>query len=104
MAGFEVVAGDEAVVLARQGDGAGDEGVLRGAVDEGGGFEGAGDGEDGAGTYLGVLVLDGGHEVGGGVVDAGDDVGVAFGVGGPEDDYFVERVRAFEGSEEDLDW
>ena len=46
-----------------------------------------------------MLVLDGGHEVGCGVVDAGKDVGVAFGVGGPEDDDFAEGVGLFEGSE-----
>ena len=99
MAGFEVVAGDEGVVGAGEGDGAGDEGVLGRAVDEGRGFESAGDGEDGAGGDFGVLVLDGGHEVVSSIVDAGKDVGVAFGVGGPEDDDFAEGVGLFEGSE-----
>ena len=43
--------------------------------------------------------LDGGEEVVGGVIDAGNDVGETLGIGGPEDDYFVEVVRGLEGSE-----
>jgi hypothetical protein len=83
-------------VLLGERDGAGDKGVLRGAVDEGGALEDAGDGEDGRGRDLGVAVADGLEEVGGRVVDAGDDVGVALGVGGPEDDDLVEIVGRFE--------
>jgi len=47
LAGFEVVAADEGVVLGGELCGARDEGVLGRAVDEGSVFEDAGYGEDG---------------------------------------------------------
>jgi hypothetical protein len=99
LAGLEVVAADEGFVLLGQLDAAGDEGVLGGAVDEGGVFEDAGDGEDGAGRDFFVAGFDGFHQVGGGVVDAGDEIGVALGVGGPEDDDFVQAVGGLEVSD-----
>lgn len=36
--------------------------------------------------------FDGFEEIVGCVIDAGDDIGVSLGVGGPEDDDFVEAV------------
>jgi hypothetical protein len=98
LAGLEVVAADEGFVLLGELDAAGDEGVLRGAVDEGSVFEDAGDGEDGAGRDFFVAGFDCLHEVLGGVVDAGDKVGVALGVRGPEDDDLVEAIGGLEVS------
>jgi len=96
LAGLEVVAADEGGVARGEVDAAGDEGVLGGAVDEGDVFEDGGDGEDGGGGDLFVASLDGGEEVVGRVVDAGDEVGEALGVCGPEDNDAVETVGGLE--------
>lgn len=65
-------------------------------VDEGRLLEDAGYGEDGGGGYFLVPLLDRFEQVVGGVVDAGDDVRVAFGVGCPLDDDLVEAILLLE--------
>ncbi len=94
--GLEVVAADERLLALREGDDTGDEGVLGGTVNEGLALEDGGDGEDAGRRHLRVGRLDRGEEVVGGVVDAGDQVGVALGVGSPEYDDTVEAVVLLE--------
>ena len=96
LARLEVVAADEGIVPLGEIDDTGDEGVLGRAVDERRTLEDAGDGEDGRRSHLGVAVVDGSQDVVGRVVDALDEVGIAFGVGGPLDDDLVQVVLTFE--------
>ena len=96
LAGLEVITTDEGLLALGELDGTRDKGVLGSTVDEGLVLEDGGDSEDGGGGNLRVGVLDGVQEVIGGVVDARDDIGVALGVGGPEDDNTVELVVLLE--------
>jgi len=93
---LEVVSGDEGLVVLGKVDATGNEGVLRRSVDEGRALENGSDGKDGRRSDLGVRILDGLEEVLLGVVDAGDDLGVALSVGSPEDDDLVEAVGRLE--------
>lgn len=94
---LEVVATNVGLVLLGELDAAGDKGVLGGAVDVRHAFEDGRHGEQGRGRHFGVAVPDGLFQVGGRVVDAGDELRVALGVGGPEDDDRVEPVLGLEG-------
>ncbi len=93
---LEVVTGDVDVLTLGELDDTGEESVLGRTVDEGGVLEDAGDGEDVGRGDLALAVLDGLEDVVGSVVDAGDDVGVALGVGGPENNHLVETVLSLE--------
>lgn len=96
LAGLEVVTTNVGIVLLGQLDGTRDKGVLGRAVDEGGLFQNTSDGKDGGRGDLLVTLLNGLEEVVRGVVDAGDDVGVALGVGSPHDNDLVEAVVLLE--------
>ena len=96
---LEVIAANESLVLLGELDATRNEGVLGGTVDERSVLENASDSKDGAGRDLLVTGLDGLHQVVGGVVDAGDDVGVALCVGSPEHDDLVELVGRLEVSD-----
>lgn len=96
LARLEIVAANKGLVALGEFDAAGDEGVLGGAIDEGDTLEDRGDGEDGRGRDLVVRRLDSVEQVVGRIVDAVDQVGVTFGVGGPEDDDLVEVVGGLE--------
>jgi hypothetical protein len=93
---LEVVAADERLVLLGQLDAAGDKRVLGRTVDERDALEDRGNGKDGRGGDLVVGRFHRGEKVLGGVVDARNNVGVAFSVGRPENDEVVERVGLLE--------
>lgn len=96
LAGFEVIAANEGIVLRGKLDSSGNEGVLWRAVNEGGALQDTGDGEDsGRGDFL-MTVLDGIDEVVSSVVDTFDDVGIALSIGSPLDDDFIQSIGGFE--------
>ena len=45
-----------------------------------------------------MRILDGLQEIVGGIVDSGDELGVSFGIGGPENDDGIQSVRSFKFS------
>jgi len=96
---LEIVSTDESLVLLGELDGTGDKGVLRSTVDIGTTFENGSHGKDGRGSDFFMGRLDGGEEVFGSVVDSGDDLGVSFSVGGPENNDIVELVVGLEVSD-----
>mmetsp|Transcript_10260 Transcript_10260/g.24112 ORF Transcript_10260/g.24112 Transcript_10260/m.24112 type:complete len:461 (+) Transcript_10260:306-1688(+) len=93
---LEVIAADHDVVPLGELDHARHEGVLRRAVDVHRPLEHRGDGEDGGGRDLGLIVLDGLQQVVGAVVDTGLEGGEAFCVGRPQHDDLVEFVSRLE--------
>lgn len=99
MTRLEIVSTDEGLMLLGELDGTGDKGVLRSTVDISTTFEDGSHGKDGGGSDFVVGRLDGSEEVLGSVVDSGDDLGVSFSVGGPEDDDIVELVVGLEVSD-----
>jgi hypothetical protein len=70
LAGLEVIAADESVVLLGELDGARDEGVLRRTVDERSALKDTGNGKDGGWRNLFVAALNSFKQVLGSVVDA----------------------------------
>ena len=93
---LQVVSADEGAVLFREGDAARNESVLGRTVDEGRTLEDSSDGEESRGRDLIVALVDSAKEVRRGVVDTGNDLGVALGVGRPEDDDAIESVLGLE--------
>lgn len=96
LAGLEVVAPNERPVLLSQVDGTGNKRVLRRPVDEGCVLQNTGHGKDSRRRNLLVTLFDGLQQVLGRVVDARDDVGVALGVGGPQNNDLVQVVLSLE--------
>ena len=96
LSGLEIVSGDERFVVLGKVDAAGNKGVLGSSVDEGRSLEDGSDGKDGRRRNFGVRILDGLEQVLLGVVDAGDDLGVALSVGSPENNDLVQPVGGLE--------
>lgn len=96
LAGFEVVAADEGLVLVGEFYAAWDEGVLGRSVDEWGTFEDTGDSEHGGRSNFLMAGLDGVDEVVRGVIDADDEFCETLGVGGPLNDDLLEVVGSLE--------
>lgn len=92
LARLEIVATDERLFMFGELDDTRNEGVLGSTVDERFALENRSDGEDRRRGNFRVRGLDSVEDVLGGVVDAGNEVAVAFGVGSPEDDDTVEAV------------
>lgn len=99
LAGFEVVATDEGLVFVGEFNAAWHEGVLGRSVDERSAFEDTGNSEDGRWSDFFVARFDGVDEVVGGVIDAGDKISEALGIGGPLDDDLFEVVGSLEVAE-----
>jgi len=96
LARLEVVAADKGTALLRELKSTGHKRVLGRAVDEGCVLQDGGHGKDGGRGDLGMAGLDRVDQVVGGVVDARNDVGIPFSVGGPHDDHLVQVVLSLE--------
>ena len=96
---LEIVSTDEGLVLLGELDSTGDKGVLGSTIDVGTTFEDGSHGKDGRRSDFFVGRLDGSEEVFGSVVDSGDDLGVSFSVGSPENNDIVELVVGLEVSD-----
>lgn len=96
LAGFEVITTNEGVVLLSKLNGTRDEGILRRAVDERNILQNTGNGEHGRGSHFLVAILDSLQEIVGSVVNAGQDIGKALGIGSPLNDDLVETVCSLE--------
>jgi hypothetical protein len=92
LAGLEIVSRDEGVLAFRKLNSSRYKCVGRTSVHVRHAFENGSNGEDGRGRNLLVRRGDGGEEVVGGVVDAVEELRVALGVGGPENDNLIEVV------------
>lgn len=99
MTRLEIISTDKGLVLLGELDSTGDKGVLRSTVDVGTTFEDGSHGKDSRGSDFFMGRLDGGEEVLGSIVDSGDDLGVSFSVGGPENNDVVELVVGLEISD-----
>mmetsp|Transcript_21218 Transcript_21218/g.61756 ORF Transcript_21218/g.61756 Transcript_21218/m.61756 type:complete len:559 (+) Transcript_21218:635-2311(+) len=96
LTGFEIISGDEDLVLPCEFEHTGDEGILGGTVDVGASLEYGSDGKDGGGRHLGLAPLDTFHEILGGIVDALLDARETFRIGRPQNDDLVERILLLE--------
>mmetsp|Transcript_21361 Transcript_21361/g.43111 ORF Transcript_21361/g.43111 Transcript_21361/m.43111 type:complete len:373 (-) Transcript_21361:610-1728(-) len=96
LTGFEIVAGDEDLVLTGEFDDSGYEGVLGRAVDVRAPLEDGRYGEDRGGRDLRLTPLDRFQQVLGRVVDPLLDRREALGVGGPKEYDLIETVFGFE--------
>ena len=83
LAGLEVITSNEGIVLLGKLHSTRDERILRRTIDKGSLLQSASNGEDGRGRYFLVTLLNSPQQVISGVVHSRDDIGVAFGVGGP---------------------
>ena len=90
LAGFEVVSADERFVLFGKFDTSRHKGVLRSTVDEGDTLEDATDGKDCRGRNFRVTFLDALDEIISSIVDTGNDIRIAFRVGRPNDNNFIQ--------------
>lgn len=92
LTGLEVVTTDKGLMTLGKFDTARDESVLRRAVDEWNTFFDTGNCEDGRRRNLIVAGINGFQEILGGVINSGEDISVAFSIGGPKDDDFIKTV------------
>lgn len=93
---LQVITADEGLVTLGELNASRNESVLGTTVDERLTLEDGRNSEEGRRGDLGVRLLDGAEEGIGGVVDAGNDVAVTLGVGGPENDDAVQVVVLLE--------
>ena len=93
---LEVITTNEGTTLLSKLQGTGNKSVLGRSVDEGGVLQDGGDGKDSGGRNLGVARLDRVDQVLSSVVDTGENVGVALGVGSPHDDHLVQTIGSLE--------
>ena len=93
---LQVVTTDEGLVALSELDGTRDEGVLGSAIDEGLTLENGCNGEESGRGDLSMRSLDRLEQVVRCVVDSGDDVAVALGVGGPEDNNTIQVILLLE--------
>jgi hypothetical protein len=96
LAGFEVVASNEGLVLVGEFDATWDEGVLGRTVDERSAFENTGNSKDGGWRNFFVSALDGLDEVVRSVVDTNDEIGEPLGIGSPLNYNLLEVVGSLE--------
>ena len=96
LARLEVIATNVGVVLLSKFNGTRNKGVLGRAIDERGVLQDTGDGKDRGGRNLLVALFDGLEQVVSSVVDAGNQVGVALGVGSPHDNNLIKAILLLE--------
>jgi hypothetical protein len=96
LARLEVVTTDERFVLLGKLDTARNKGVLGRAVDKRNAVEDTTNGKDRGGSNFRVALLDALQEIFGGIIDTRNNLSVAFGVGGPNDDDLVQSMLVLE--------
>lgn len=96
LARLEVITTNECSVLLSHLDDTRNKGVLRRSVDERSILKDGGNGKYSGWRHLLMTFLDGLNNVVGGVVDARQEVGIAFSVGGPEDNHLVKGIGSLE--------
>ena len=97
LARLEIVTADEGLVLLSKLDAPRDKGVLRCSVDERNAFEDATNCKDGGRSNFGMVLFDALQEIVGRIVNTRDDISIALGVGGPDDDDLIQSVFILEG-------
>jgi hypothetical protein len=96
LARLEVITTNEGIMLLGKFDATRDEGVLGRSVDERDILKNAGNSKDSGWCNLFVTVLNGLHEIIGGVIDAGNKFSEALSVGGPLDDDLLQSILGLE--------
>ena len=96
LARLEVVTANEGLVLLGKLDAARNKCILWCAVDKRHTLKNATDGKDRRRRDFGVALLDALQEIFGSVIDTVNDLGIALGVGGPNDDDLVQCMLVFE--------
>ena len=97
LARFEIVTADEGLVLLSKLDAPRDKGVLRCSIDERNTLEDATNCKDGGRSNFGMVLFDALQEIFGRIVNTRDDISIALGVGGPDDDDLVQSMLILEG-------
>jgi len=97
LARLEIITADEGLVLLSKLDAPRDKGVLRCSIDERNTLEDATNCKDGGRSNFGMVLFDALQEIFGRIVNTRDDISIALGVGGPDDDDLVQSMLILEG-------